>query len=371
MSSSSLNHASELVRELLADILLNSADETSRFGAADLDQSRNRLAVSVGERYAKGFLERGIDSILLNSADGRRRFDITIASNDTDLRELTKRGSLIADRLVLCHASVGDSYPVSEKHTPPQRDGLWISDDVVKRYGPAADVLGSYILDSSPLMEAGRIIYSPNYHRIETGTTAHYDFGDAGLIVTGSVTAGSESRLVDLLVAGRRVIEKAPGSEVKAGLLEPLLVLDLPCIEGTSFHDFCRISVEESDNLVSLQNYLRQRLLQINMESPQASFALAQLEAELSDGIRAVRAEMQRLMRKRAIQQAGAALATTSAILLNIAGKEWATALSILGASGGLWSGVTATEAYMTDKSRVIERPYYFLWLISKAAKRS
>jgi hypothetical protein len=168
------------------------------------------------------------------------------------------------------------------------------------------------------------------------------------------------------------VVENRSGRGVPQALVEPLLQLDLPSIEGTTLNDYCRILADEPVVTGTLQTYLRQALLNIDREgSGVFDVPLARITAEISQGVADLRQEMRRLSRRSALQAAGAVLASVSATLVAVEGANLAPALAVIGAGGGVWGGVAAMEAFVSERSRLKQRPSYLLWLLDERARNA
>ncbi len=101
------------------------------------------------------------------------------------------------------------------------------------------------------------------------------------------------------------------------------------------------------------------------------SAEVAKLSIAVHDSIRAIESELKRVRRKTAVQSSGAAIATISATLVAIYGKDLSTYLSILGASGGAWGAIQATDSYVESKAMIKDRPLYLMWLLSKQPKKA
>jgi hypothetical protein len=257
-------------------------------------------------------------------------FDLSISSKDADITNITKKASLISDQLILTHAS---DFPAQKVDIPPQPPYSNETRELSVR-APGLDILGEYISEVFPLLKRSGLIYAPNF--IQTGMRREIDESDSSAAGISQVFEYSkDAKLIDyLLVEGRRVIEGGGvKNEASIRLIKPLLILDLPYVEGTSLTDFCKIYTEESDSLISLQDCLRWRLLDLDSCSPDSTISLARLESDIRGGIRGVEAELKRLARRSAVEQAGAGLATVTAVLLAFGPHEWAQVLPILGAS--------------------------------------
>jgi hypothetical protein len=329
----------------------------------DLHRTKSADAAAFARTYLERFIDLEVADNVRNRRDGSRPFDFGIASHD-ELTFLTKRAMLVADQMFLSHAKSHPLYQL-RNFSRAGYPGTW---ETVKEevHAPQLGVLGRYLLDCMPIFEDGQFLYYPNVQR----TIARFDNEDPlGSGEGMGPFSTNTNQVIDLVVQGNRLVEVAARAYVQGKVIKPLLVLDLPSIEGTTLADFCKITTQESESLAPLQAFLREKLLAIDDEPQAASVEAARLSVEIRDGVRAVQSEMRRLTRRSAVQHAGAGLATITASLIAIAGVDLAATLSLLGASGGLWGIVASRESYLHEKSLLRERPFYLLWVLSKSAK--
>ncbi|MFC3687081.1 hypothetical protein [Aquipuribacter hungaricus] len=176
--------------------------------------------------------------------------------------------------------------------------------------------------------------------------------------------------LADLVVTNGRVVDIVQDA-YKARLLQPLLMLDLPCIEGTSLRDYCTILVQEANALDSLQHYLRPKLMAVTASGDPNEYnaQLALLSNEISDGVRLLQSELRKASRVNAVQASGGSLAVCTAALVALDVAALADAASVVGVGGGIWALVTAVQNRLEGRADVRERPHYLFWLLDKQAR--
>ncbi|MGN9812873.1 hypothetical protein ACTMSW_26415 [Micromonospora sp. BQ11] len=330
------------------------------------EQRNSAREVRIATDYIVAFFESQI-AAQFKSVEGQiGQFDVSVLSDDGDLSSITKRGSLVANQLIVSHESPGIETVDEIEHF----EGVsTVHVTELRLRGVPVSRLGKYLDDCIPMIQAGRLLYFPRVTTRqwseETGPVAGGYLGAEGFDDDSSI-----AQLFELMVRGRTILHARPDSPLSRHLIEPILTVDLPYLEGTSLRDFCKIAIDETEALRSTQAYFRLNALNVADGGRGVDdFALARLSMEIGEGVRALESELRRINRKTAVQAAGAALATVSATLVAIYGPQLADVISIIGASGGAWSAANAAELYMDSKSRIRERPVYFLWLLSKRAR--
>jgi len=176
--------------------------------------------------------------------------------------------------------------------------------------------------------------------------------------------------LADVVVRGRKIVDVVTEDPLKVQLLH--LEVELPYLEGTSLADFCAITVGETDAYETFRSFLRLKFLDLDQasESEQLHRELAKIGEDLRDGVRRVDGELKRIRSRGAVSVTGATVATVGATLVLVFGQDLAQAMSLLGASGGIWGAVNAAQAYNEQRRSVAERPYYYLWLLRRSTGR-
>lgn len=335
------------------------------------------------ESLAKAFVNYYVTSGLLErpnaatiGADGL--FHLSIASDQESLEILTKRGPLVADRLLLSHAKIDRGNVVDESVEDPRRTkGWWWQRDLVPLeqtetvYAHGADLtaLGTYLRDVEPLISQGQLTYIPRVTRQKVVR----DYLDETLGLWPDPGHEETADLVpELLVSSGRVVEVVQNA-YKARLLNPALTLELPYLEGTTLRDYCEIMVQESNALGILQDHLRPKLLEITASPDTDEFhaRIAALSSEISEGVRAVASELKVTARRSAVQVTGGGLAVCTAALLAVEAEALAAVVSTIGATGGIWGLVTALQQSSEWRVKARTQPYYFLWVIDKHSQRS
>lgn len=316
--------------------------------------------------YTAAFLDSGMPQTVKESLGQPALFDISFVSNDADLSSLTKRAHLVANELIMAQEST-ESEMIG-KLQDFRISGLAEVKNV-RLNGTTAARLGAYLRSCRPLIESGRMLYFPRVS-IDSYTSDNDPGADLGVFSRDEDI--SILQLFDMVISGRTIIRTRIESQLARRLLEPLLTVELPYLENTTLYDFCRIAVDESEALDAARAYFRTQALGVGMvDGHPDSAEVAKLSIAVHDSIRAIESELKRVRRKTAVQSSGAAIATISATLVAIYGKDLSTYLSILGASGGAWGAIQATDSYVESKAMIKDRPLYLMWLLSKQPKKA
>ncbi len=151
------------------------------------------------EDLARAYVQHYLDSGALAGparaqAKSNRPFHISVASDQDSLEVLTRRAPLVADQLVVTHAS-GEVYVFSDSGT---RAGKYLVSEAVgpvKRrafgmdlVGPSADIrektyvhcsglveLGNYLRAVEPMLQAGLVTYLPRVSKLEDEEVGPFD----------------------------------------------------------------------------------------------------------------------------------------------------------------------------------------------------
>ncbi|MER7589706.1 hypothetical protein ABTW72_19450 [Micromonospora sp. NPDC127501] len=345
-------------------------------------------------QYICAFVDHKMARVIQGDLALNRMHDVSIIAHENDLTSLTKRASLISDRLVLAQALDGQmqTLPLREEKRKLDRynHGLWQRQQITVRsvdsrparsfglYGESLynlPELGEYLRDVMPFIETGQMIYQPD---IEVSTWTYDDNPDSlGSGDLGNGPASSDElvklrNLVDFLTVGRRVFDSAPSAASKLKLLQPMLQVEIPYLEGTSLRDYCSIATGESEHFRTAQSYLRSILLQLDsVTDDEASLSSARLSSQIEEALRSLRSESKAMLRRNAVRASGAVLATATASLVAITGPELAAIIPILGVSGGAWSIVSAVDQYWEERSKLRQQGVYFFWLLQKNAEKA
>ncbi len=295
--------------------------------------------------------------------DTHRPFHIAVATDDASLGHLTKRGSLVADSLILSHDDASRSQTLPEWYIDSSGySGGWTVFSGEVRCGGLSS-LGNYLRAAEPLLRKRVVTYQPNVLIRAFQDYPDQDYGDGHR---------NYKSMADLLVAERRVVDVLAGAtarSIKAQLLRPVLTIDLPYLEGTSLRDYCAIAADEGEALSVAQDYLRSKFLSLEdgRSEDDELRDLTRLSLEIKDGVRAVKSDLRRITRKNAVQIAGGALAACTATLVALDVGAMLQVAAVVGAGGGLWSVVSSAEQLLRERSVLSERPMFFFWLLDSA----
>jgi hypothetical protein len=147
--------------------------------------------------------------------------------------------------------------------------------------------------------------------------------------------------------------------------VRPVLHTELPFLQGVALGDFSRITVGEFDSYRAFRDFLRLTLLSLDdaLNDVHSERELVKIGLKINDEVRTMRAEMTKASRKQALSAAGAALGTVGTVLLAVYGPALATAITALGASGGVWGMINAMGDGTTRVVR--ENKWYYVWALT------
>ena len=335
-----------------------------------LNQQQRENPEQVALRYAERFTDRERLRKLRLPVGDAGLYNMAISSTTADLTTLTKRVTLISDTLLLSHFRQGSMYQCRSG-----RDGDYTSLHWYLRCPDPTD-LGRWLLACEQRLRSGVLVYHPDLVAMTETEPEYYGSGIPVNIDLYRSTAELSERalasLIDVVVQGRKIVDVVTKDPLKVQLLHRILEVELPYLEGTSLADFCAITTGEVDAYEAFRSFLRQTFLGLDQasESEQLHRELAKIGEDLRDGVRRVDAELKRIRSRRAVSVTGATVATVGAVLVLVFGQDLAQAMSLLGASGGIWGLVNAAQAYNEQRSSVAERPYYYLWLLRRSSGR-
>lgn len=342
-------------------------------------------AVQYVRDYVWAFIDHGMPRFLEADEASRSTFDVAVLTDGEALDSLTKRTSLIADRLVLAHSTSGNriALPVRTQRRPAGDLSDWYRKQRVsvrvpitssshsKTTAPPGVVrLATYLQGIMPFILTEQLTYFPNLDVQE------YDYDDSpdslgwGRMGMGDPVNDERATLrhfTDFVVAGRRILQDESASLVRRRLVTPILELNLPIIEGTSLRDFCDLATGEAEAFRRAQNHLREQLLLFDVtDEDSRDLNVATLDLRLRDAVDDLSSQTRALVRRNSVRAAGGVFATAAATLVAISGEDLANIVSIVGLSGGAWSVITAAEQYAEDRQRLRQNPWYFFWLLDK-----
>jgi hypothetical protein len=361
----------------------------------NLDGEVRRDPATVAQRYGQHLFAPTRHTLLDEKKLSRSRFYVGITADGgrRSFEHLTRRATLISDTLLLSHGwnsayhDLGVRYRLDLRERPSQPTaafGDWRSaaadfygDSTARRqerelnnrtlsYGmhcPDLNGLGGWILDAEPLLTAGLAWYLPSYSLSEF------------LTIDGERRdmphqKKEQLKAVDVVIRNGRAVEASGELPIKNHLVREILRAEVPFLDGVALRDFGRITVDEFDAYSAFRDFMRHSLLDIDtaLNDVQSERALVRIGIEINNGLRSVRADMERAQRKRAVAASGAILGSVSTVLLAVYGPALATALAAIGAGGGLWGVINAMAENNTRSLR--EDKWYYVWALSRKANR-
>ncbi|OKK02388.1 hypothetical protein AMK26_22235 [Streptomyces sp. CB03234] len=178
---------------------------------------------------------------------------------------------------------------------------------------------------------------------------------------------------IDYLIRDGRVVDASGATPVKSQLVRPILELELPFLTGVSMRDFSRITIEEFASYCAFRDYVRNVLLSLDdsLNAVQSERELARIEIAMRDQVRAVKSNIDRVRRTRAVSATGVAVGSVTTLLAAVYGPALEQAIQILGvasAGGGVWSYLNV--ATQNSKKTLTEDKWYYVWILSKKSER-
>jgi hypothetical protein len=330
---------------------------------------------------------------LMSPEVSRSRFyvGLSLADSSHSLAEVTKRATLVADTLLLAHDRTARYHEIAvhsrrttlgpDTGTGPAALGATSPEMVLgiqtaagwgrareerrnshnAAYGmhcPDLRALGTWLLDAEPLLTAGLSWYLPSY------SSSRFELVD-GLRHTAPGETPKPNPLLDFLLKDGRAIDASGADPLKSRLVRPVLHTELPFLQGVALGDFSRITVGEFDSHRAFRDFLRLTLLSLDdaLNDVHSERELVKIGLKINDEVRTMRAEMTKASRKQALSAAGAALGTVGTVLLAVYGPALATAITALGASGGVWGMINAMGDGTTRVVR--ENKWYYVWALT------
>ncbi|MEV7083343.1 hypothetical protein AB0N88_33150 [Streptomyces sp. NPDC093516] len=335
-------------------------------------------AEKVGRLYCKHLWESGAIGRILQDPTVKSQFHVALSLDSrTDYSVYTKRAALITDTLLLSDEISGrrnDPQMVShyEQGTFQQtliiEEYLGYDDDYNSQFGfqpgysrdisvlartPAR--LGEWLGGAKPLVSSGAVWFLPNYY-----------ISDRYLADRAHPSRHEPTRPLDFLIRAGRAVEMSGVHPVKSRMVRPIIELEIPVIEGTSLRDFSEITLGEFNSFAAFRDFLRLRMLELDpaMNSVDSQVELTKIGLEISDQVRSLNSQLRQVRTKRAVQVTGAAIGTVGAVLLGVYGPALQGVVTAIGASAGLWGGITAAAENSTKPLR--DDKWYYVWALSK-----
>ncbi|MEH1130726.1 hypothetical protein [Micromonospora sp. CPCC 206061] len=298
------------------------------------------------------------------------RFNIGFMGEPGDRSDLTKRGVLVSDTLLLSdvngrtvrHAGTYNRFadPTSDISEEPSRH--WT--DVYIGCDDLAD-LGQWILDCRDLLRQGLLAYLPAY------LTSDYR-ARGSFWTTEWQEPIRESEIVTYLVRDRIATVLGAEDPIVSQLVHPILRIELPYVDGVNMRDFSRITVDELNSYQAFRDFLRGRFLDLDTAvcSEQMDRDLVKIGLEIADGIREIRSGLTEIKKRRSVAMTGATTGTVAAVLAAVYGPALVDAASVLGAGGGLWKVIESLAESRVKRSQVADGPWYYVWTLERRSSR-
>jgi hypothetical protein len=326
--------------------------------------------VALAKAYIGRFVRRGGLQHILDISPGQQYVSplhLSLASYDFDISSLTKRASLVGEPLIVSSlrtSSYDGEYACSE------------SGDPIELYGISLESLGSWLASCEPLVRQGRLIFYPDLTRVQFSaedSDSPYDRMTEYAETSDHITL-TRMELFHIVDRNRRIIASESVRQTAAlNMVKPLLVTEIPILEGASLGDYCRLAVEEfPTQFDALREHLRLQLIDDLPDEGAVIDAALTLQIEINSAVRQLESDLRLGMRKAAVEVTGASMATVTATLFAITGNSFVVeAESILGASGGLWGVLHGTDNYLSARQAARNSPYYFMWALGRPRKRN
>lgn len=340
----------------------------------------------VAHRYGKFMY--GSRGDLMSDEVSRSRFYVGLSTGDgaQSFADLTKRAVLVSDTLLLAHdrstryheldvysrsTTLEPTFEAPFGTDPSMVAGVMAGQTLARRtqenrnsvnvahgmHCPDLRTLGRWLLDAEPLVTSGLSWYLPSY------SSSSYTLVD-GIRHDPPGAAPEPNPLLDYLIKDGRAVDASGADPLKSKLVRPVLHTELPFIQGVSLRDFSRITVEEFNSFAAFRDFLRLALLNLDdaLDDVHAEREMLKIGLKINDEVRLMHAEMLKAQRKQALSAGGAVLGTVGTVLLAVYGPALATAITALGASGGIWGFINAMSDGTTRVVR--ENKWYYVWAL-------
>lgn len=324
------------------------------------------------------------------------RFTIGLVSKDRELPVLAKRGTLIADTLVISHGGHGKFHEMkllsaSSSHLspqvqmgssydgggtyqsltppPPPEDFLHFVSSRAGIRCPDIVELGRWILDSEKLLQQGLVYYLPSYViRDETSVMA---LKSEGRSWQREKISEATRGLVSLLARNRQAVGLASIDPVNSSLVRHILSIDLPFVDGVSLKDFSSITLDAYSSYESFRNLLRHEFLELDsaLDSDGSRRAVTRISTDIEGGLLEFRSEMTAIKKRRAFEVSGATFGATTASLMAVHGPALMKAPMVGLAGVGVLGVIKAIADGNVSLGKLEDGPWYYVWLLGKNSR--
>lgn len=326
----------------------------------DLENNPTKLAIAFANHFWNGQHYHQHQEIRLPTDNLN---SVSILTRSTSLAFLTQRVSLVADTTLITHhrEKQHEFWSYYEERGPewnnyPQHTKCFIRcPDLVE--------LGIWLRKCKNLLLGGDVFYYPDILVERQEDNRYYD--EVGEVQTQEA---SIAPLCELVIQNRKIIDSTSNIPIKSQLIHSVLELNLPYIENIDLETFSKITADEKDATQNFRNFLRLKFLELNENEGSTNFDrnLTKIGLEIQDGVRALNSDFKAIGRKTAFQVTGATIAATTAILVAVNSAVFSALPQLLGTSGGILAIANALEQYLSEKNKLKDSPYYYLWLFKK-----
>lgn len=339
---------------------------------------------AVAEAYACHLFRKRRRRLVDEKKFARSHFHIGLGVLGGDFAQITKRGTLVSDTLLLSHNREGGRHRIKtirdrmqaydgmtfEEH-PGYADNLRHNTAFLELLCPDIEALGQWIMDAEPLLRAGLAWYMPSYSISE----GWYSTGDEALpgadeAQQAAFPVKDVPTALDFLIQNGKAVAQSDTHPLKSKVVHPVITVDLPFVDGVTLRDFGEVTVNEFASYAGFRSFLRQTFLDLDdaVHAVQSERDLVKIGQRIDDEIRGVESQMKTIRRKRAVAVTGAGIGTVGATLVAVYGPAFQQALTILGAAGagGVW-GIIQTAMENSPKE-LRQDKWYYVWALAKKA---
>lgn len=298
------------------------------------------------------------------------RMDLTKTDFDS-INSFTKK-SLIASPKTILRENFSDksisNYILNSRIYMPQPcpGGLdpWYTFDITTLSSSNLKVLIKLIKDAESFFKDGNIEYSSNLKK-HTLTTHFYKFHTHG---EDYFVFPANYELNYTFVESDNVVISDKISDKIKDLTQPMLNIDLPVIENTSFDILHKMMKDYPEELESFRSFLFQELLTLSKDLPgeeNLGLATSKLKYTISDEVKKLKSDLQKRKIKSTINAVGITLASwTLCIYVLLTGKH--NLLSLVGPGGTIYGLGQMLSNYLIDEIGIKSNQVYFLWKLGK-----
>lgn len=299
----------------------------------------------------------------------------TIVTPDQSLDDITKKLLMISDFAVVTHRN-GIRHQIANEYLIGRPETVYPDDDITY-FLRCNDIneLGNWLKSCRNALEKGRLFYVPDIFISQERISA---YGSRDLIeheplrdFTANLISSSKQLVqTENITSNNSAILR--GQNVKQFIIRRILEAEIPYIEDVNLETFTKIAEEEDDAFSAFKNHIQLKLVDLHKNEGSNFYEadLYKISLELGEGIRKLNSDFDRLNQKTYFQSIGASIASVTVVLVAVNVEAFSILPELLGTGGGLLALSTVFADYITTKSDLTSSPYYYLWLVSRKAKR-